>query len=108
MKKCVVLLILVSFCIILLPGITEAAGTTSSSSVPWEDPLKKIADSLTGNVAFSLALLMIVAGFCGIAFVGAEIGGWIRWVAMAAIAAGTLGAAPKILNLFGFSATMIM
>lgn len=50
-------------------------------------------------MAFSLGLFMIVCGFCAVAFVGSELGGWVRWVAMAAILAGMLGAAPTVLSM---------
>ena len=107
MNKRSVILVLVIVCIyVLMPvGLAEA---TTPTNAPWEDAFKVISDSLSGPVAFGLALLMIVCGFCGIAFVGAEIGGWIRWVAVAAVACGTLGCAPKVLTLFGFTTTMVL
>jgi type IV secretory pathway VirB2 component (pilin) len=105
MKKFSVLLVLALFFIFLTIGLAEANTTTN---LPWDSALKTLADSLTGPVAFSLGLFMIVCGFCAVAFVGSEIGGWVRWVAMAAILAGMLGAAPTMLNVFGLSATMVM
>jgi hypothetical protein len=51
---------------------------------------------------------MIVCGFCAIAFVGSELGGWVRWVAMAAILAGMLGSAPTVLSMFGLQSAMIV
>jgi type IV secretion system protein VirB2 len=105
MKKYGVFLVLVMFCVFLMAGFAEA---NTATNLPWDKTLKTLADSLTGPVAFSLGLLMIVCGFCAIAFVGSEIGGWVRWVAMAAILAGMLGSAPSMLNLFGLSSTMIM
>jgi len=107
MKKYSVVLAFMIICVFMFAGFAEAT-STGSSGLPWESALKTLADSLTGPVAFSLGLFMIVCGFCAIAFVGSEIGGWVRWVAMAAILAGMLGSAPTVLNLFGLSATMLM
>lgn len=105
MKKHCVLSVLVLFCVLLFAGLAEANTTTN---LPWDSSLKALADSLTGPVAFSLGLFMIVCGFCAIAFVGSELGGWVRWVAMAAILAGMLGSAPTVLGLFGLSSSMVM
>jgi type IV secretory pathway VirB2 component (pilin) len=84
---------------------TAEANTTNN--FPWDSALKKLADSLTGPVAFSLGLFMIVCGFCAVAFVGSELGGWVRWVALAAILAGMLGAAPTVLSMFGLASAMV-
>jgi len=105
MRKYGIFMILVISVILALAGLAEA---TTTANLPWDSSLKTLADSLTGPVAFSLGLLMIVCGFCAVAFVGSEIGGWVRWVAMAAILAGMLGSAPTMLSLFGMSATMVM
>ena len=83
------------------------AGANTSTNFPWDSALKSLADSLTGPVAFSLGLFMIVCGFCAVAFVGSELGGWVRWVAMAAILAGMLGAAPTVLSMFGLQSAII-
>lgn len=98
-------MILVFVLIFAITGLAEANTTTK---LPWDDALKALSDSLTGPVAFSLGLMMIVCGFCAIAFVGSEIGGWVRWVAMAAILAGMLGSAPTVLSMFGLSSTMVL
>ena len=94
----------ISFCAICFTGTAEA---NTTANFPWDSALKSLADSLTGPVAFSLGLFMIVCGFCAVAFVGSELGGWVRWVAMAAILAGMLGAAPTVLSMFGLQSAMI-
>jgi len=91
-------------CIACFAGAAEA---NTTHNFPWDSALKQLADSLTGPVAFSLGLFMIVCGFCAVAFVGSELGGWVRWVAMAAILAGMLGAAPTVLGLFGLQSAVI-
>ena len=92
-------------CIVCFTGTAEA---NTSANFPWDSALKSLADSLTGPVAFSLGLFMIVCGFCAVAFVGSELGGWVRWVAMAAILAGMLGAAPTVLSMFGLQSAVIV
>jgi type IV secretory pathway VirB2 component (pilin) len=92
------------FCFGAFTGTAEA---NTSANFPWDSALKDLADSLTGPVAFSLGLFMIVCGFCAVAFVGSELGGWVRWVALAAILAGMLGAAPSVLAMFGLQSAMI-
>jgi type IV secretory pathway VirB2 component (pilin) len=105
MKKFCVLFVLLLIYTFLIVDQVEANTTTN---LPWDSALKTLADSLTGPVAFSLGLFMIVCGFCAIAFVGAELGGWVRWVSMAAILAGMLGSAPTVLGLFGLKAAMLL
>jgi type IV secretory pathway VirB2 component (pilin) len=90
--------------IFCLTGVAEA---NTTANFPWDSALKSLADSLTGPVAFSLGLFMIVCGFCATAFMGSELGGWVRWVAMAAILAGMLGAAPTVLSMFGLQSALI-
>jgi type IV secretion system protein VirB2 len=92
---------------VCMTGFTGTAEANTSANFPWDSALKQLADSLTGPVAFSLGLFMIVCGFCAVAFVGSELGGWVRWVAMAAILAGMLGAAPTVLSMFGLQSAMI-
>jgi type IV secretion system protein VirB2 len=100
----VAFLALVGIFVCIGSGVAEA---NTSSNFPWDSALKSLADSLTGPVAFSLGLFMIVCGFCAVAFVGSELGGWVRWVAMAAILAGMLGAAPSVLSMFGLQSALI-
>jgi len=85
-----------------------AAEANTTHNFPWDSALHQLANSLTGPVAFSLGLFMIVCGFCSVAFVGSELGGWVRWVAMAAILAGMLGAAPAVLDMFGLRSAVIL
>ena len=94
--------------ILYLACFAGTAGANTSTNFPWDSALKSLADSLTGPVAFSLGLFMIVCGFCAVAFVGSELGGWVRWVAIAAILAGMLGAAPTVLSTFGLQSAVII
>jgi type IV secretion system protein VirB2 len=105
LKMAVLLLLVTAF--VCFAGFVGTAEANTSANFPWDSALKQLADSLTGPVAFSLGLFMIVCGFCAVAFVGSELGGWVRWVAMAAILAGMLGAAPTVLSMFGLQSAII-
>ena len=50
-------LLITVFCIVCTAGAAEA---NTSANFPWDSALKQLADSLTGPVAFSLGLFMIV------------------------------------------------
>ena len=104
-RKYLSLAILVVFIAVFC--LTGAAEANTTANFPWDSALKSLADSLTGPVAFSLGLFMIVCGFCATAFMGSELGGWVRWIAMAAILAGMLGAAPTVLSMFGLQSAVI-
>jgi type IV secretory pathway VirB2 component (pilin) len=104
-KKLVTVLILAA--LVVMSGLGGTAEANKIHKMPWDSFLQDIADSLTGPVAFSLGLLMIVCGFCATAFVGSELGGWVRWIAMATILAGMLGAAPSLLPLIGLKSAII-
>ena len=105
-KSAIVVLLWVMVCLVTaFCGIAEAGTATG---LPWENALTVLSNSLTGPVAFALGLFMVVCGFCAIAFTGADMGGWVRWVAMAAILAGMLGMAPNVLNLFGLTAAVVI
>jgi type IV secretory pathway VirB2 component (pilin) len=107
-KKYLNLVVLAIFAAVFcLSAFTGTAEANTSANFPWDSALKQLADSLTGPVAFSLGLFMIVCGFCATAFMGSELGGWVRWVAMAAILAGMLGAAPTVLSMFGLQSAVI-
>jgi type IV secretory pathway VirB2 component (pilin) len=93
--------------LVLASGLGGTAEANTSTAFPWDTALKQLSESLTGPVAFSLGLFMIVCGFCAVAFVGSELGGWVRWVALAAILAGMLGAAPQVLSMFGLQSAII-
>lgn len=84
--------------LLLLPAISHAAG----SGMPWEDPLQRVLDSVSGPVARVLGTLAII-GF-GFGFAFSEHGGAMRkalgivFGLAIAFTAGSFG-----LNLFGFA-----
>jgi type IV secretory pathway VirB2 component (pilin) len=92
---------------IVLPNVVAATGAgTSIGALPWEKTLSGIAYSLTGPVALALSLVMVVVGI-GVLIFGGDMAGWARWVAFAALAAGTLGGAANLITLLGVTGALI-
>ena len=91
----------------MLPSIVAATGAgTSIGALPWESTLSGIAYSLTGPVALALSLVMVVVGI-GVLMFGGDMAGWARWVAFAALAAGTLGGAANLVSLLGVTGAIV-
>jgi len=105
-KAAALIIIAVAIISFVCEGNAYASGT--GTDLPWEKSLETLQKSLTGKVAFALGLFMIVCGFCAVAFTGADMGGWVRWIAVAAILAGMLGMAPTVLSLFGLNSAMTL
>jgi type IV secretory pathway VirB2 component (pilin) len=88
-------------------NIAAATGAgTSIGALPWEKTLSGIAYSLTGPVALALSLVMVVVGI-GVLMFGGDMAGWARWVAFAALAAGTLGGAANLISLLGVKGALV-
>jgi type IV secretion system protein VirB2 len=101
-----VMLLLLSV-LLSTPCVVEAVGAVSGGgAMPWEGPLTSIASSLTGPVALAISLIMVVVGI-GVLMFGGDLAGWARWVAFAALAAGTLGGALNLVNLLGVTGALI-
>lgn len=86
--------------IILLLTMTNTYASTTG--LPWEEPLQKILDSLTGPVAKILGVIAIaIAGF-GIAF--GESGSGMRRVFQVVLGLSiAFTASTLVVSLFGFS-----
>lgn len=61
---------------LFLVSADAAAGT--GGGMPYEDPLKKIGDSITGPVAYWISVVGFVAAGAGLIFGGAEINSFFR------------------------------
>jgi type IV secretory pathway VirB2 component (pilin) len=78
--------------------VTFAAG----SGMPWEGPIQKILDSITGPVAKAIGILAIVA--TGIGFGIAEEGNWLKkGLAICFGLSIAFSATTFFLPMFGFS-----
>ncbi|HHY0408129.1 conjugal transfer protein TrbC [Vibrio parahaemolyticus] len=89
---------------LLFPGLSYASG---SSGMPWEDPLSKIVDSVTGPIAFGIAVLGIVVAGLTLVF-GGQLDGFIQKIAILALVVSLIVLATNVLSsLFGVSSTLV-
>jgi type IV secretory pathway VirB2 component (pilin) len=107
-RKRLILAFLIAFSLLAAwTNIAAATGAgTSIGALPWEKTLSGIAYSLTGPVALALSLVMVVVGI-GVLMFGGDMAGWARWVAFAALAAGTLGGAANLISMLGVTGALI-
>lgn len=91
------------FC--LFPAqVLAAGGGGGGGGLEWETPLQKVANSITGPVAFVISLLALVGCGCALAF-GGEIGEFIRRIIMLVLVIALIVFAASILKtLFGVGA----
>ena len=87
---------------ILLMVITLTNAYATATGLPWESPLQKILDSLTGPVAKVLGVTAIVLAGFGIAF-GEASGGLRRIFQIVLGLSIAFTASSIIVSLFGFS-----
>ncbi|HAS6641075.1 TrbC/VirB2 family protein [Vibrio parahaemolyticus] len=89
---------------LLFPSLSYASG---SSGMPWEDPLSKIVDSVTGPIAFGVAVLGIVVAGLTLVF-GGQLDGFIQKIAILALVVSLIVLATNVLSsLFGVSSTLV-
>ena len=85
----------------------EPAFASSTTGLPWEKPLEKIVQSITGPWAFGISLLAIAACAWGLLW-GGEMGEFIRRLVMAIMVIAILVGAANLLSLlFGGSGAVI-
>jgi type IV secretion system protein VirB2 len=103
LRKWVSAACLVLISILMVGGMVCASEVYGASAMdlPWESPLKKISDSLSGPVAFSMCVLAIFAGGAAVAF-GADLPGWVRSIATITLVAGLIGGSAKFLSIISF------
>lgn len=90
------------FIIFILLNLVILPVYASSTGLPWEGPLQKILDSLSGPVAKILGVIVIVIAGLGIAF--GEAGGGMRKLFQIVFGLSIAFTASSLLtSLFGFS-----
>jgi type IV secretion system protein TrbC len=83
-----------------------AAASATTTGLPWEGPLQKILDSLTGPVAKILGVVAIVIAGFGIAF--GEAGSGMRRIFQIVLGLSiAFTASSLVVSLFGFSGGVI-
>ncbi|ARR48098.1 conjugal transfer protein TrbC (plasmid) [Vibrio campbellii] len=89
---------------LLFPSLSRASG---SSGMPWEDPLDKIVDSVTGPIAFGVSVLGIVVAGLTLVF-GGQLDGFIQKIAILALVVSLIVLATNVMSsLFGVSSTLV-
>lgn len=102
--RTVLLLGTVSLC--LCAG-SDALASSTTTGLPWESPLKKLADSLTGPVAQAICLIAIVIGGLTLIF-GGEMGEFAkRTIYIVIVIAFILGASSFIASMFAASGAVV-
>lgn len=88
--------------------VIEPALASSTTGMPWEDPLDTIMNSITGPVAMVISLLGVtVAG--GMLIFGGELGEFTRRIVMLVLVIGLLVSAASILTLlYGGSSALVV
>ena len=89
---------------LFLPALAQAS---TSSGMPWEGPLMKVVDSITGPVAFGISVLSIAMAGLSLAF-GAQLDGFVQKLAIIALVVSLIVFAVNVLSaIFGVSSTLV-
>ena len=99
--------IFLAFLAITFLLVADPAVAGSAQGLPWEGPLEKIRNSMTGPVALGISLIgIVVAG--GMLIFGGELGEFARRAIMLVLVLALLVAANNILTtLFGSAGAVI-
>lgn len=90
--------------LMLLP---ELAWASSSSGMPWEGPLGKVVDSITGPVAFGISTLGVAAAGFSLAF-GGQLEGFVQKILIISLVIALILFAVNVLSaLFGVSGSLV-
>jgi type IV secretion system protein TrbC len=95
-------LVLRFYVAIIVFGVLMPSAYATETGLPWEGPLQKILDSLTGPVAKILGVIAIVIAGFGIAF--GEAGSGMRRIFQIVLGLSiAFTASTLVVTLFGFS-----
>ena len=91
-------------CVVLLSPLAHASNT----GMPWESPLEKIVNSITGPVAFGVSVLGIVSAGIGLIFNNNDMSGFVKLLAALALVISLIVFATNLLStVFGVSSTLV-
>jgi len=88
------------------PLTAHAAGAGGGGAMPWDAPLLTLRNDITGPVAFTLALLGMVAAGGALIF-GGEINEFIRRIIMVVIVAAFIVAVTNLATALGITGAII-
>ncbi|WP_305812914.1 TrbC/VirB2 family protein [Photobacterium leiognathi] len=92
-------------CVFLLSPLAQASNT----GMPWESPLEKIVNSVTGPVAFGISVLGVVAAGISLIFNNNDMSGFVKMLAGLALIISLIVFAVNLLSsVFGVSSTLII
>ena len=89
--------------LLLFPDFAHA----SSTGMPWESPLTKLVESITGPVAFGISVLALVASVAGLVF-GGELSGLIKNMLFLALGISVIVFATNMLRSLGSSPVYVV
>lgn len=89
---------------LLAPAVAHAAG--AGGALPWDGPLTTLRNDITGPVAFTVALLAMVA--CGAALIfGGEISEFVRRLIMVVLVAAFIVAVTNFAAALGIAGAIV-
>ncbi len=97
-------LIAVAVLVLFWPLAAHAAG--AGGALPWDQPLTTLKNDITGPVAFTLALLGMVAAGAALVF-GGEINEFIRRIIMVVIVAAFIVAVTNVAAALGITGAVV-
>jgi len=95
----------VAVALAVLAPVAAIAGT--AQGLPWESPMEKVKDSLTGPIALGISIIALAAAGAALVF-GGELSEFTRKIIMLVMALALLVAGSSIMtNLFSASGALI-
>jgi type IV secretory pathway VirB2 component (pilin) len=105
--KTVSLLLVATLAILAVTVMSDPAFASSGGGLPWETPLNKVKDSLSGPVALAVGVIAFFAGGAMLVF-GGEMTDFARRAALVVLACGfLLGGSNLLTTLYGTTSTSI-
>jgi type IV secretion system protein TrbC len=105
--KTVSLLLVATLAILAVTVLSDPAFASSGGGLPWETPLNKVKDSLSGPVALAVGVIAFFAGGAMLVF-GGEMTDFARRAALVVLACGfLLGGSNLLTTLYGTTSSSI-
>lgn len=108
LKKALILILTVFIIIMPVAAMASTSAGTATDTLPWEKPLEKIVNSLTGFWAYAVIIIAFVASAAMMFFGQAELQGWVRnLVFLIMVASFLIGGGIFAKNVLGLTGTLI-
>ena len=105
--KTLSLLLVATLAILAVVVMSDPAFASSGGGLPWETPLNKVKDSLSGPVALAVGVIAFFAGGAMLVF-GGEMTDFARRAALVVLACGfLLGGSNLLTTLYGTTSSSI-